>query len=89
VVRWKGGILGTSVIDPPFLHLAEYAIRYDDDYIQFIEDVDRAKQQLAHIPPLEDDDKPSSINELWKRPVHLITAIGSKGKEFDRANFRF
>ncbi|MEH1947338.1 MAG: ATP-dependent helicase [Nostoc sp.] len=70
-------------VDPPFLHLAEYAIRYDDDYIQFIEDVDRAKQQLAYIPPFEYDDKPSSIDELWKRPVHLMTAIRSKGKEFD------
>jgi DNA helicase-2/ATP-dependent DNA helicase PcrA len=70
-------------VDPPFLYLAEYAIRYDDDYIQFIEDVERAKEKLAYIPPFEDDDKPSSSEELWKRPVHLMTAIRSKGKEFD------
>lgn len=70
-------------VDAPFLHLAEYAIRYDDDYIQFIEDVERAKEQLAYIPPFEDDDQPSSSDELWKRPVHLMTAIRSKGKEFD------
>ena len=69
--------------DPPFFHLAEYAIRYDDDYIQFIEDVERAKEQLAYIPPFDDNDKPSSLDELWKRPVHLMTAIRSKGKEFD------
>lgn len=69
-------------VDPPFLHLAEYAIRYGKDYDQFIEDVDRAKEQLAHIPPV-DDDQPSSLDELLTRPVHLMTAIRSKGKEFD------
>jgi DNA helicase-2/ATP-dependent DNA helicase PcrA len=68
--------------DPPFLHLAEYAIKYKDDYIQFIEDVEQAKEQLARIPPV-DDDQLSSLDELWKRPVHLMTAIRSKGKEFD------
>ncbi len=69
-------------VDPPFLHLAEYAIRYEDDYNQFIDDIERAKEQLAHIPPV-DDDEPSSSDELLTRPVHLMTAIRSKGKEFD------
>ena len=70
-------------VDPPFFHLAEYAVRYDDDYIKFIEDVERAKEKLAYIPPFEDDGRSSSSDELWKRPVHLMTAIRSKGKEFD------
>jgi DNA helicase-2/ATP-dependent DNA helicase PcrA len=43
--------------DPPFLQLAEYALRYGDDYGQFVEDIERAKNQLAYIPPFEDDDK--------------------------------
>ncbi len=68
--------------DPPFLHLAEYASRYGDDYMQFIEDIETAKDQLAHIPPF-DDDSQSSTDDLWKRPLHLMTAIRAKGKEFD------
>lgn len=69
--------------DPPFLHLAEYAVRYGDDYMQFVEDIETAKDQLAHVPPFEDDGKASSTDELWKRPIHLMTAIRAKGKEFD------
>ena len=68
--------------DPPFLHLAEYASRYGDDYLQFIEDIETAKDQLAHIPPF-DDDSQSPTDDLWKRPLHLMTAIRAKGKEFD------
>jgi DNA helicase-2/ATP-dependent DNA helicase PcrA len=69
--------------DPPFLHLAEYAIRYGDDYVQFVEDIERAKDQLVYVPPFEDDTQPSSVDELWKRPLHLMTALRAKGKEFD------
>ncbi len=69
--------------DPPFLHLAEYAIRYGNDYVQFVEDIERAKEQLVYIPPFEEDGKQSSTDELWKRPLHLMTALRAKGKEFD------
>jgi DNA helicase II / ATP-dependent DNA helicase PcrA len=68
--------------DPPFLHLAEYATRYKDDYTGFIEDVERAKDQLVYVPPFEDETG-STTDELWKRPVHLMTALRAKGKEFD------
>jgi DNA helicase-2/ATP-dependent DNA helicase PcrA len=69
--------------DPPFFHLAEYAIRYGDDYLKFVKDIERAKDQLTYIPPFEDDTQTSSIDELWKRPLHLMTALRAKGKEFD------
>jgi len=69
--------------DPPFLHLAEYATRYGKDYAQFVDDIERAKDQLIHIPPFEDDEQSGASGELWKRPVHLMTAIRAKGKEFD------
>ena len=69
--------------DPPFLHLAEYARRYGNDYEQFVQDIERAKDQLAYIPPFHDDKDTSAIDELWKRPVHLMTALRAKGKEFD------
>lgn len=69
-------------VDPPFLHLAEYATRYGDDYAQFIDDIELAKEQLAYLPPFEDTEAPSSVEEQWKRPVHLMTALRAKGKEF-------
>ena len=69
--------------DPPFLHLAEYATRYGSDYMQFVEDIERAKDQLVYVPPFEDDAQASSAAELWKRPLHLMTALRAKGKEFD------
>jgi DNA helicase II / ATP-dependent DNA helicase PcrA len=68
---------------PPFLQLAEYAVRYGDDYGQFVEDIERAKDQLAYVPPFEDEEKASSAESLWKRPVHLMTALRAKGKEFE------
>lgn len=49
--------------------------------MQFVEDIEQAKDQLAYIPPFEEDT--SSTDELWKRPLHLMTAIRAKGKEFD------
>lgn len=67
--------------DPPFGQLAEFAERYGDDYLQFLDDIEKAKEHLAHVPPT-DDDAPDS-NEVQKRPVHLMTALRAKGKEFE------
>src|SRR3990172_11200466 len=69
--------------DPPFFHLAEYASSYGDDYGQFIDDIETAKNQLVYLPPFEDESKATTPDELWKRPVHLMTALRAKGKEFD------
>ena len=63
--------------------MAEYATRYGNDYTQFVEDIERAKDQLVYVPPFEEDGKPSTAAELWKRPLHLMTALRAKGKEFD------
>lgn len=68
--------------DPPFLQLAEFASAYGDDYELFVEDIERAKDQLVYIPPFSDTEG-ESTDELWKRPVHLMTALRAKGKEFD------
>ena len=67
--------------DPPFAQLSEYARRYGTDYESFIDDIESAKNTLVKIPPLEDDDKG---NDLSKRPLHLMTALRAKGKEFDK-----
>jgi len=69
--------------DPPFLHLAEYASRYDDDYDQFVDDIELAKDQLVYVPPFEEGASGLEKDELWRRPLHLMTALRAKGKEFD------
>ncbi len=68
--------------DPPFSQLAEYASRYGKDYSQFVDDIERAKQQLAYTPPFDDESDGMAQVELWKRPMHLMTALRAKGKEF-------
>ena len=65
--------------DPPFFHLAQYATRYGDDFESFIEDLEKAKDTLAHIPPFEE----GAGEPLSNQPLHLMTALRSKGKEFD------
>ncbi len=65
--------------DPPFLYLVDFAQRYGADYERFYKDVEKAKATLARIPP-DDDETPDTSR---KRPVHLMTALRAKGKEFD------
>ena len=67
--------------DPPFAQLAEYAKRYGTDYASFVYDIESAKDTLVHIPPFEDDGKG---DDLSKNPLHLMTALRAKGKEFDK-----
>ncbi|MGP9819350.1 UvrD-helicase domain-containing protein [Salinarimonas sp. NSM] len=64
--------------DPPFLYLAEYAERYGDDFQTFLDDLEAARETLARLPGEEDD-----ADETWRRPIHLMTALRAKGKEFD------
>jgi len=66
--------------DPPFLYLAEFAKRYEDDFGRFLDDLDLAKDTLARLPG--EDDVPA-VSDAWTQPVHLMTALRAKGKEFD------
>lgn len=66
--------------DPPFLYLGDYARRYGDNYSDFYEDIDKAIATLAKTPPENEED---TGDEAWKRPLHLMTALRAKGKEFD------
>ena len=50
---------------------------------QFIDDIERAKDQLAYIPPFDDEAEHVKTTDIWKRPLHLMTALRAKGKEFD------
>ena len=67
--------------DPPFGQLAEFARRYGDDYIRFLDDIETAKRRLAHVPSIGDDG--ASLKEGRDRPLHLLTALRAKGKEYD------
>jgi DNA helicase-2/ATP-dependent DNA helicase PcrA len=67
--------------DPPFLYLAEYARRYGNDYQAFYADIEKAIATLARISAADDD--ADSDEAEWKLPLHLMTALRAKGKEFD------
>lgn len=68
-------------IDPPFLYLSDYACRYGSDFGRFYEDIEKAIATLARIPPAEEES--DGATEDRKRPLHLMTALRAKGKEFD------
>lgn len=63
--------------DPPFLYLSEYAERYGDDFGKFIEDLNSAEKTLT----AENDHE--KTNDIHKRELHLMTALRTKGREFD------
>lgn len=63
--------------DPPFFYLSRFADRYGDDFEAFMDDIETAAATLAHAPA--DDD---ASEESFLRPVHLMTALRAKGKEF-------
>jgi DNA helicase-2/ATP-dependent DNA helicase PcrA len=72
--------------DPPFFYLSRFAGRYGDDISSFINDLDKAKTQLAQVPVDEDEEARAlreNSDDVWARPVHLMTALRAKGKEFD------
>lgn len=68
--------------DPPFLHLSEFAERYGNDYNAFYEDIEAAVATLARVPD-DDDTQQQQATPEWKLPLHLMTALRAKGKEFD------
>ncbi len=66
--------------DPPFLYLSDYAERYGNDYESFYQDIERAIGTLARVPSEDEED---TEDDSWKLPLHLMTALRAKGKEFD------
>jgi len=67
--------------DPPFLHLADYARRYNTDFYKFVDDVDEAIASMAGAS--EHDTKGEMVDNDLHRSVHLMTALRAKGKEFN------
>lgn len=66
--------------DPPFAYLDEFSGSYGDDFQGFVDDLEKAKDTLVKLPGMDSDD---STDALWKKPVHLMTALRAKGREFD------
>lgn len=61
--------------EPPFSYLATYAARYGADFDNFIEDLEYAIEKL--------DETPTGERDLdLELPVHLMTALHAKGREF-------
>lgn len=63
--------------EPPFLYLADYASRYKKEFAHFIEHLDKAILNMLH--PTDDD----SVDEDINNSVHLMTAFGAKGREYE------
>ena len=65
--------------DPPFLYLAEYAARYGDNFLEFIDHVEGAIASTSCSMDSYGDETDMDL----RRSVHLMTALRAKGKEYD------
>ncbi len=74
------GVEDIFLADPPFAYLVEFSESYREDFQAFVDDLEKAKDTLVKLPGMDADD---DANALWKRPVHLMTALRAKGREFD------
>jgi DNA helicase-2/ATP-dependent DNA helicase PcrA len=66
--------------DPPFAYLVEFSESYGADFQGFVDDLEKAKDTLVRLPGMDSED---GADALWKKPVHLMTALRAKGREFD------
>jgi len=65
--------------DPPFLYLAEYAARYDDNFLQFVDHVEGAIVSMSYSADSEAD----AVDGDLRHSIHLMTALRAKGKEYE------
>lgn len=70
-------------IDPPLKQIAEIAESEDMEAGTLIERLETAKSRLREYQAFEDNSDPDELGEILERPLHLMTATRSKGKEFD------
>lgn len=74
------GVEDIFLADPPFAYLAEFSESYGQDFQGFVDDLEKAKDTLVKLPGMDAED---IADALWKKPVHLMTALRAKGREFD------
>ncbi|GAI85478.1 unnamed protein product, partial [marine sediment metagenome] len=65
--------------DPPFLYLSEYASSYRDDFLLFMKHLQSAISKMSLYLNTEIDEVDADL----KIPIHLMTALRAKGKEYD------
>ncbi|MFB3787360.1 MAG: UvrD-helicase domain-containing protein [bacterium] len=65
--------------DPPFMYLAEYARKYDDNFMEFIKHIQKTIAKVHESLNQGDD----VIDQEIEAHVHLMTAYRAKGKEFE------
>ena len=71
--------------DPPFAELAAFSRRYGGDFEKFYQDVELAVDTLASVIQVADDNDEvsSESKQAFKTKLHLMTALRTKGREFD------
>lgn len=71
--------------DPPFAELATFSKRYGGDFEKFYNDLELTVSTLATVVHVADDSDEVSENakEAFTSKLHLMTALRTKGKEFD------
>ena len=68
---------------PPLEQLAEICESEKFDAGDLIERIDRVKIQIDEYRNIDGEDTKGKAVPVWERPLHLMTATRSKGKEFD------
>lgn len=68
--------------DPPFYYLAAMAEPYGNDFEKFHNDIKSALDKLAQVPEDDGTDDSFDKNQVESK-LHLMTALRSKGREFD------
>jgi DNA helicase-2/ATP-dependent DNA helicase PcrA len=66
--------------DPPFYHLIDFAEKYDDDFDEFLYDIESAIEKAQSVCIRTDD---ATNNSQVNKPLHLTTALRIKGEEYD------
>ncbi|MCR5457620.1 MAG: ATP-dependent helicase [Clostridiales bacterium] len=68
---------------PQFYRLSLLSIRYGDDFEKFSRDIENAKKHSNDCRELDKDDSEYSYDKVHNNSINLITAIRSKGHEYD------
>ena len=63
--------------DPPFAFMTDFSLKYGSDFERFLRDIEKAKFNLRNW----DEESEDSRTEF--PPIHLMTALRTKGREFD------
>lgn len=70
---------GIFFTDPPFLYLSEYAKRYGNRFIDFLQHLESSIINMSKYLHIENDE----VDTNFKIPIHLMTSLRAKGKEYD------